>query len=352
LERRVLTELSVFTAWLHRYGVQGDIGEVGWPDGSSGDAPRWNALAERWFERADAAGLWVTVWAAGEWWGTGYPLAAYEDRTPPPGVDTPDTQAAVIERHPSTSRYLRGINVAGGEFGAPATDATSAFSNADPGVYGRDYHYDGEATFDFLASRGIRLVRIPFRWERLQPAVGGPLEQAELSRLVSVVRRAEHAGLEVVLDMHNFGANYLAQGSRGVRTPIGSAGCSDADFGDAWRRISAAFGEDPGVVGYGLMNEPVGLSPQGGLSPQQVWDRASQAAVDAIRAGGDRRVILVSGYEWSGAQEWDRWNPRPWIHDPAGRIRYEAHHYWDPDHSGTYAQGYDAAVADAAARGF
>ena len=79
-----------------------------------------------------------------------------------------------------------------------------------------------------------------------------------------------------------------------------------------------------------------------------MWERASQAAVDAIRAEGDRKVILVAGYEWSGVQQWDRWNPRPWIRDPAGRVRYEAHHYWDPDHSGTYAQGYDAAVADAA----
>jgi endoglucanase len=152
--------------------------------------------------------------------------------------------------------------------------------------------------------------------------------------------------------MHNYGAYYLAQGSRGVRTSVGSTGCPIADFADAWRRISAAFKGDPGVIGYGLMNEPVGLQAEGGRSPQQVWERASQAAVDAIRAGGDGKVILVAGYEWSGVQQWDRWNPGPWIRDPAGRVRYEAHHYWDPDHSGTYAEGYDAAAADAAAHGF
>jgi hypothetical protein len=342
----------VFTTWLRRYHVRGAIGEVGWPDGAHGDAERWNAVAERWFERADEAGLWITVWATGEWWGTRYPLAAYEDTGPPPGVDRPDTQAEVIERHPSSESYLRGINVAGGEFGAPVTDPTSPFSNADPGVYGRAYHYDSQATFDFLARRGIRIVRLPFRWERLQPALGGPLEPAELSRLVSAVRRVERAGLRVILDMHNYGAYYSAQGSQGVRMSIGAPGCPVADFADVWRRISAAFHSDPGVAGYDLMNEPVDLPARGAVTPGQVWQRASQAAVDAIRANGDRTLVLVEGYGWSGVQRWDRWNPRPWIRDPSGNVRYEGHHYWDPDHSGMYAQSYDADVADAAARGF
>src|SRR5438094_10661211 len=64
---RALQELSNFTEWLHRYGARGYVGEVGWPDDSSGDGERWNRLADRWFRAADAAGLWVTVWATGEW---------------------------------------------------------------------------------------------------------------------------------------------------------------------------------------------------------------------------------------------------------------------------------------------
>ena len=66
---------------------------------------------------------------------------------------------------------------------------------------------------------------------------------------------------------------------------------------------------------------------------------------------GDRKLILVAGYEWSGVQQWDLWNPRPWIRDPAQNIRYEAHHYWDPDHSGTYGASYASDVSDAAGRG-
>jgi cellulase (glycosyl hydrolase family 5) len=348
LQRRVLSELAVFTDWLARYRVQGFIGEVGWPDDATGDARAWNALADEWFRQADMHRLWVTAWATGEWWHTEYPLADYEDSGPGAGVDRPNDQAAVLERHAFSRDYLRGVNVAGGEFGAPAIDPTSSFSNATPGVAERDYHYDTSATFRYLAGRGIGLVRIPFRWERLQPALGRRLDPGELGRLRGVVRRAEAAGLQVVLDMHNYGGYYLFQGSRGVRRPVGSAQVPIRAFSDAWRRISQAFRSDGGVVGYGLMNEPVAMESTGPSSPAQFWFRASQSAVTAIRRTGDGRLILVGGYNWSGVQQWSKWQPRPWIDDPARNVRYEAHHYWDCDHSGTYARSYQEELSDAA----
>jgi aryl-phospho-beta-D-glucosidase BglC (GH1 family) len=237
--------------------------------------------------------------------------------------------------------------VAGAEFGAPVVDRTSAFSNANRGTPERDYHFDSAATFEYLAGRGVRLVRIPFRWERLQPKLDRALDAGELGRLRGLIGRARAAGLSVILDMHNYGGYFLFDGSQGVRRPVGSRLVPIAAFADVWRRISRAFDDEPGVVGYGLMNEPVELDPVGGLSPQQVWFRASQAAVSAIRRAGDRTLILVAGYQWSGVQQWTRWQPRPWIRDPAENVRYEAHHYWDCDHSGTYARTHEEEVAAA-----
>ena len=52
-------------------------------------------------------------------------------------------------------------------------------------------------------------------------------------------------------------------------------------------------------------------------------------------------MLLVEGYDWAGAQVWPQQNPVPWIHDPAHNIRYEAHQYFDIDHSGTYSMTYD-----------
>jgi hypothetical protein len=357
LHRRILDELGKFTNWLQQNGVEGYIGEVGWPDDYRGDASQWNALANAWYGEADAAGLWVTQWSTGEWWGTDYKLAPYEDRhfpdSSPNGVDSANTQAVVTEAHPTTASYLRGVNVSGAEFGAPfSLDATSKFSNKNPGRYNRAYHYDGQATFDYLASRGIKLIRLQFRWERIQPTTGGPLNGTELSRLKGAVQRAASAGLGVILDVHNFGDYYIERNGRGVRFPIGSDRLPIGHFVDLWRRLSNNFNGTPGVVGYGLMNEPAGMPRVGNLSPAKVWEKASQKALGAIRANGDHGLVLVQGYAWAGAQRWPANHPASWIDDPDENFRYEAHHYWDRNNSGAYTHGYAEEVANAEARGF
>ena len=354
LERRVVTELGRFTDWLEANRARGYIGEIGWPDAASGDHKKWNALAERWFDRADAAGLWVTGWATGEWWGRSYPLSIYENRAgdSESGVDTANTQAPVFQRHPATGLYGRGITVNGGEFGSPITAGTSRFSNANPGRYQTRYHYDWQATFDFLAGRGFDHVRIPFRWERLQRRPGGPLSDAEVRRLEAAIGRARAAGLDVILDMHNYGAYYLSDGTRGVRRPIGSRRLPIRDFADVWRRISRRFSHVSGVAGYALMAEPFDLPAKGDRSPAEVWERASQRALGAIRETGDKRLVAVAGYEWSALKTWTRVHPNGWIQDPARNFVYEAHHYWDRDYSGEYARSYESEVEWSRRRGF
>jgi hypothetical protein len=100
------------------------------------------------------------------------------------------------------------------------------------------------------------------------------------------------------------------------------------------------------------MNEPAGLPRVGDLSPARVWERASQRALDAIRSGGDHKLVLVQGYEWAGAQRWPANHPTPWIDDPEDNFRYEAHHYWDRDNSGAYRHSYAEEVANASQRGY
>ena len=340
---RVRGELAGFTGWLRDNGVKGYIGEVGWPSTDT----RWGPVAERWYTDADQAGLWATAWATGEWWGTTYPLSAYVDRLAPAGLDTIRPQGVIVDRHPTSfsANRMRGVNLAGAEFGTPVDQATSTFSDRTPGVYGVDWHYDGVATFAYLALHGVKVVRLPFRWERLQPNLSQPFDAAELGRLTSTVDAAQAAGISVILDVHNYAGYYRWDGTKGVRRALGSAELTKADFVDLWRRLSVAFKGRPGVAGYGLMNEPIGIAPAAGLTPARRWEIISQAAVDAIRANGDTTTVLVAGYEWSGVVQWTRNHPKPWITDPAGNVRYEAHHYFDGDHSGRYVRSYDQELA-------
>ncbi len=58
--------------------------------------------------------------------------------------------------------------------------------------------------FDISAEKGFTSVRLPFKWERLQPKLKGGLDPAELKRLDDTVARLKAARLWVVLDPHNF----------------------------------------------------------------------------------------------------------------------------------------------------
>lgn len=337
LQAKALGELRVFTGWLDRFGAEGYIGEVGWPDDARGDGSEWNRLASMWYDEADGARLWVTAWATGSLFGSTYRLNLYDHDGR--GL-VPSTQAVVVERAAPRGVH-RGVAVAGGEFGTQAP----SFSNEFPGTYGADYRFDPPETFSYLARRGHRLVRLPFRWERIQPQLGAPLDPLELGRLRSAVAGARAAGLSVVLDLHNFGA---------YRTPGGplrlGAEISAETFADTWRLLAEAMKDTPGIVGYGLMNEPTHVQAGQAGTPERAWELASQAAVTAIRSTGERRLVMVGGYPWSSVHDWPSHHPRPWITDPRRNLRYEAHHYWDRDHSGTYPATYDDELAAAERR--
>jgi len=335
LERRIEAELAGFTSWLSRYGEKGIIGEFGW--WRDQDTYDWNQLAESWFRDLDCAGLWGIAWGVGPFDDTHLETPYGRSALwPAGGVDTVESQAQVLESHQTTDDYRRGIAVSGGSFG----DGASSYSNEHPGEYGSDWFYETQDTFNFIADRGYDLVRIDFKWERIQPALNQPLDSEELRRLQVAVGRARTAGLDVVLDLHNYGAYFTANHER---HPIGDAVVSIEALADVWTRLSAAFGSDSNVVAYGLMNEPHGIESNT-IEAARMWERASQAAVSAIRAAGDGSLILVPGSNWSQVQTWVSLHPVPWIDDPLNNIMYEAHHYWTQDHSGDYIHSYQDEV--------
>lgn len=234
-----------------------------------------------------------------------------------------------------TAKLRRGVSIAGAEFGVDAK-----FSNLHPGVAGNDYTFNSEQTVAYFAEQGVTLLRVPFRWERIQPRLGEGLNEPELDRLRKFVGWAQEHECQVILDVHNFARYTLLLGGKprecvidatiGDRVPV-----TRAHFADLWSRLSAAFGDEPAVESYGLMNEPHDMG-------ESDWKAISQAAVDAIRARGDRKLILVPGESWSNSDHFSDVNgPKAWIRDPLGRTAYEAHCYFDSNYSGQYRQSYD-----------
>jgi endoglucanase len=209
-----------------------------------------------------------------------------------------------------------GVSLAGADFGE---------SNL-PGTYNVDYTYPTTAEVDYFVGKGLTVLRIPFRWERLQRTLGGELDATELGRLKGLVTYATGKGATVLIDPHNY-ARY-----QGV--VVGTAGLSDADLADFWRRLSLQFKDDPRVW-FGLMNEPNTMQTE-------VWLAAANAALQAIRATGATNLVLVPGNAWTGAFSWlDSWygtangTVMPGVVDPLDHFAFEVHQYLDSDSSGT-----------------
>lgn len=238
--------------------------------------------------------------------------------TSDPGEWAPtEFQASRCDRRPF------GVNLAGAEFYHKKMDGAGRFNI--------DYHYPTTRELDYWASKGMRLIRLPFKWERLQREVGGPLSTDELEYIRYLLREADARGMKILLDMHNYGRrNYM-----GRNRVIGDT-LQPAHFAGAWAAIARELRDEPAIYGYGLCNEPHDMLPD---CP---WVDIAQTAIDSIRAVDRRTAIVVAGNTWSSAERWPDINQGlESLRDPSDNLIYEAHCYFDRDASGIYRKGYD-----------
>jgi len=187
----------------------------------------------------------------------------------------------------------------------------------------------------YFHAKGMNLVRLPFRWERLQPTLSQAFDAAELARLSAFVDGATAEGVTVLLDPHNY-ARY-----RGAL--IGSASVPNAAFADFWSRLAGQF-KGNARVAFGLMNEP-------NTMPTEQWLAAANAALAAIRSAGATNLVTVPGNAWTGAHSWSQnWYGTPnatvmkGIVDPGSNMLFEVHQYLDADSSGTSANCVSATI--------
>ena len=211
-------------------------------------------------------------------------------------------------------RYT-GVNLSGAEFGGTG------------GTHGYQYIYP-TASAAYFRGKGMNTFRLPFRWERLQPTLGGDFAAGEWELLQDSVAALTAGGAAVLLDVHNY--------ARHRGKVIGAAdGPTNEQFADLWRRLALRWKDDRRVI-FGLMNEPHGL-------PGERWAASANHAIATIRAQGARNLILVPGVAWTGAGSWYA----TWygtanavtmlsITDPGDNFAFEVHMYVDRDSSGTH----------------
>lgn len=244
------------------------------------------------------------------------------------------------------SRALRGVNLNGGEFGTGVNIGSGSggtFSNENPGVYDTAFHYDTQASLSYLNGRGVTHAKIMFRWERLQPVLGGVLDATEAARLDAIIARCATAGIAASLCPANYGAYWVEEGGAvGVRRAIGSAQVLEDDFADLWGRIAARYNSNASVEAYWIMAEPLSLASA------SAWESAAQAAVSEIRANDTTTKIIVGTYEYSSMTVLATHHPSgPWITD--SNIAWDCHQYLGTYFGDVEGGSYSYASANSAA---
>jgi endoglucanase len=212
---------------------------------------------------------------------------------------------------------LTGINLAGAEFNGKDL----------PGVFGKTYIYPSPDEIGYFLDKGMNVIRLPFRWERVEPNLGGDLDEAELARIDAVVAYATGRGASVILDLHNY-ARYRGE-------LVGSAAVPAEALARVWTALAQRYRANERVI-FGLMNEPHGLPAEG-------WREIASTALAAIRGTGARNLVLVPGVAWTGAIRWLK--PRSYgtpnsvalqsLTDPGNNMAFELHQYFDKDWSGS-----------------
>ena len=234
-----------------------------------------------------------------------------------------------------------GVNLSGAEFGVAG--------GALPGTYNSQYTYPTAAEVAYYQGRGMNIIRLPFRWERLQHTNNSAFDSAELGRMNTFVTNATAHGMYVILDPHNFqrywpdisSYNNMQSGSVGV---VGNAVVPNTAFSNFWYQVANIYKTNDHVI-FGLMNEPNAV-------PETQLVTSLNAAIAAIRAAGATNMIFVPGNRWTGAWTWLNSDGNGaansvamlGIVDSANNYVFEVHQYLDSDGSGTQTSIVSATV--------
>jgi len=240
------------------------------------------------------------------------------------------------------SRVLWGVNLAGAEF---------ADYQPLPGTYGENYGYPNEignapkgAELGYYASKGLKLVRLPFRWERMQDGLNGPIRESELKQMRAFLEEARQGGFVVIPDCHNYARFYGPGDDKTRKEYIVGVNTDKAALGDLWKKLIPRLGDYGDVIwAWDIMNEPRNMGPGGGSEDEggkQLWADVAQSTINAIRSVDKKTPILVAGYQYSPTDRWTQYSDKlKNLSDPSNKLIFEGHTYWDSDRSGTYNPG-------------
>ena len=155
-------------------------------------------------------------------------------------------------------------------------------------------NYITRRDIDFIAKSGFNTIRIPFHYKFFTPG-----NEEGFALLDRVIGWAKADGLYVILDMHcapggQTGANI--DDSWGYPWLYESEENQQQTYA-IWKRIAAHYHDNPTVLGYDLLNEPIPQFPALQKYNSKL-EPIYKKIVASVRAEDRNHVVILGGAQW------------------------------------------------------
>ena len=177
----------------------------------------------------------------------------------------------------------------------------------------------------FIAETGANTIRVPFHYKLFtdEDYMGLKAEQDGFKRLDDVIGWCREFGLYVILDMHDAPGGQTGDNiddSYGYPWLFESE-ASQQLFCDIWRRIAEYYRNEPVVLGYDLINEPIAPYFDNMDELNKLLEPLHKRVTAVIREVDPNHIIMLGAPQWNG-----NFDPfTEWTYDD--NIMYTCHRY-------------------------
>jgi len=166
-------------------------------------------------------------------------------------------------------------------------------------------NYVTRADIQLLKSTGVNTLRVPFHYKLFthEDYMGLTHEQDGFQRLDSLVEWCRESQIYLILDMHDAPGG---QTGDNIDDSYGYPWLMVSDqsqqlFVDIWKKIADHYKNEPMILGYDLLNEPIATHFTGEerekLNAQ--LEPLYKRAVQAIREVDTNHIVLLGGAQWN-----------------------------------------------------
>lgn len=164
-------------------------------------------------------------------------------------------------------------------------------------------NYVTKTDIDFLKSVGVNSLRVPFHYKLFtdEDYMGLTAHQDGFERIDRLIDWCREAGIYLILDMHDAPGG---QTGDNIDDSYGYPWLFESEksqqlFIDIWVKIAQYYKDEPVILGYDLVNEPIAPYFEDVEELNAKLEPLYRRVVSAIRVVDKNHVMLLGGAQWN-----------------------------------------------------